>query len=79
MVHLEQGVRTGLAFVFEGFGSMHVCVVCVHACVRVCLKLPGETFCNAHLSFFFLYPNNSKSKITHFSSPPSKEAQLKER
>lgn len=34
--HLELGVRTGLAFVFEGFGSMNVYVVCV--CARACVR-----------------------------------------
>lgn len=80
-MHLEQGVRAGLAFVLRG---LEACIcglfVCVQdACMRVCLKLPGETFCNAYISLFFSYSNNLKSKITHFSSPPSKEAQLKER
>lgn len=56
-----------MAFCFEAFGR-----------VCVCLKLPGETFCNAYISFIFPYPHNPESKTAHFSSSPREKSTIKE-
>ena len=61
-----KGSEDRVSFCFEG---LEACV-CVCVCVRLCLKNWHEKLFAMLISFFFSYPNNSKSKTVHFSSSP---------